>query len=248
MKNKEIISIILTLIFLIIILSIGIIYHENNKEPKIRFSEEVFSFYPEPLYKALYQYTNSDKSFKDYFDSLDNSEKLYVGGIIISLSESKYESFTNIVEKLKYIFDSNLNVEPKDYYPFKEEEEPFLKYNDTTNSYEYNEYYPPSSFSTSLKNTEIYNYKLKEIKYKRNKAFVTYYGLYKVNDSFFSKLTNNSNIERVLEAEELMEYTETDKEFLTNLYDSNKDDLLVFEYEFTLKDDNYYLTDFKIIE
>lgn len=245
MKNKKKLIIISVVLILSII---SIIFCSISKRQKTPFSEEVFSNYPEYLYKALYQYTNSTKSFNDYFNNLDNNDKLLVGGIILDLSESKYASFDNIKEKLNYIFSTDLNVEAKDYYPFKEEEVPFLKYNDKTNSYDYNEEYPSSSFATSLGNTEIYNYQLKEIKYKKDKAFVTYYGLYKVSDSFFYKLTNNSNIERVLEAEDIMDYKDTDEEYLSNLFKSNKDDLLVFEYEFTLKNDKYYLTDFKIVK
>ncbi|MDE5889057.1 MAG: hypothetical protein K2H20_03460, partial [Bacilli bacterium] len=107
-----------------------------NKDKKNIFNPDILSNYPDQLYTALYQYSNSDEEFDEYFNNLENSDKLYIGGIIKSpMEEENYCTFPEIESKLNYIFGSTLNVKAEDYYPQKEDVEPMLKYNKETGEY-----------------------------------------------------------------------------------------------------------------
>lgn len=243
MKKKNNILIIVLAIILVII--IGVVFFISKEASKNDFNQDEMSKYPEPLYTALYQYMNSSNSFNEYFNNLDNNDKLYIGGIIVPpMDQQKYLTFKEIQSNLDTIFGTDLNVEAKDYYMYKEDSEPMLKYNKETDKYEFYDSGMGAGFMTDLGNISIYNYKIKDIKYKKNQAIITYYGLYKVN-SFLDKLTNEKNIERVLNACDVMEYSDTDEEYLENIFNSNKEDFFEFQYTFKKNKDKYNLIDFE---
>ena len=209
--------------------SSDLLKEENNLD--VLKQKEVSSY----IKGGLYSYIKSNKSdLINYFTSMNNSNKLYMAGI---LNEQNYSTLEN---NLMAVFGNNLGLEKKDYYILETDEEPLYKYDSTTSKYVYNENVLGSDLLSELDQKKVYNYKLKDVKKDGENYIASYYGLYEYAGSVGpSTLSNEENIEIVVEDEKASQ-SELDAKF-----NENEKDFFVFEYIYTLKDDSFYLTGFK---
>lgn len=221
--------------------------NNDNKKDDTSYIEELLSVDISDITKmGLYNYSKSGKSsLKEYFNSLNNSQKLDLAGLALG-SENL---FKDLKQNLINTYGSDLGVEAKDCY-LSGDSVPTFVYNSTSDKFVFNENSGGTDIVTNLGDISLYNYRLKNIQKNGDNYIVSYYGLYETNMYGLGPtwLTNNKNIDRanVDNAESYGGDGTPIDYYLATAFNNNKSDFLVFEYTFNKKNNNYYIVDFKV--
>ena len=221
--------------------------NNDNKKDNTSYIEELLSVDISDITKmGLYNYSKSGKSsLKEYFNSLNNSQKLDLAGLALGSEDL----FKNLEQNLINTYGSNLGLEAKDFY-YTGINVPMYIYDSASGKYIDNEDAPGIEFATNLGDISLYNYRLKNIKKDGDNYIVSYYGLYETNMYQLGPtwLKNNKNIDRanVDNAESYGGDGTSIDYYLATAFNNNKSDFLVFEYIFNKKNNNYYIVDFKV--
>lgn len=225
-----------------------IVNNKDNKKEDTSYVEELLNMDINDLTKTgLYNYSESGKSsLEEYFDSLNNSQKLDLAG----LSLKNTTSIDDLKQNLIYAFGSDLGIESKDFY-LSGDDIPMYFYDTSVNKFIYNDDYPGTDMVTNLGGASLYNYRLKDIEKDGDDYIVSYYGLYETNMFALGPtwLTNGKNIDRP-NVDNPINYGANDNTpidyYLANIFNNNKNDFLIFDYTFNEKNGNYYIVDFKV--
>lgn len=222
--------------------------NNNSSVPDVKsLTESELDKLTDGFNKALYNYSqNYTGDLIGYLKGYSNSQKLYMGNIM-SLGDvaNKRLNLSDIQNRLKNVLGTDLDVLGEDYF-LGLEKVPYYKYDAAGGFYTFNAAYDGGTDSfTDIGNMEIYNYKVKET--KDNVIYV--YGLYKNSTDFVPYLENGRGLTRYIGVDDRLaefEYTETEAEFLKNLYEKEIEQFLTFEYHYKLDDNYYVLSDFKV--
>lgn len=169
------------------------------------------------LQEHLYRYLDTDKDFLEYFEGLDNNEKLAISGV------EERVSFKELQTRLVSMFGTDLNVEAKDYYP-SGDVVPLYFYNNGV--YEYNYDFPAHGAYTIA----IYNHALKMVEVDGDILKLVYYGLYYEGDVGFTYFNEKG--------------FECDSEMLYSYYYNDRSVFMDFTYVFENVEGKYILVDF----
>lgn len=126
--------------------------------------------YIESVSPVLYPYLESnEKDLINYLKSLDNNKKLFLGNV------GDRVTWNQILLNLKVMFNSDLEVQKKDYYLiFSKDSNPLYKIYDDGEMYYYNSDTVGQGYSID---NQIYNYKEIESVTNNDNYEVTYYAL-----------------------------------------------------------------------
>ena len=221
--------------------------NKDNKNVDTSYIEELLNMDINDLTKmGLYNYSESGKSsLKEYFDSLNNNQKLDLAG----LSFGSKNIFSDLKQNLIDTYGNDFGLEAKDY--MLDNNVPVFIYDAANDKFVFNESSGGTDVVTNQGDVSLYNYRLKNIQKDGNNYIVSYYGLYETNMYGLGPawLTNNKNIDRP-NVDNPIDYGENDNTpidyYLANIFNNNKNDFLIFDYTFNEKNGNYYIVDFKV--
>ncbi len=223
----------------------------NNNEDLPVLSEIELNKLTNGFLKVLYNYSKSEQNadLNTYLSTFDNNHKLFLGDILRNFNTETPVSFVDVKNSINNILGTDMGVVGADYF-VEGFENSVMVYNETNGDFTYNGEAGLVNPNLIMGNLSIYNYKFKDVVTKNNEYFLNVYGLYKDSSEAVEKLVNEKGLVRYIGVDNDLTtygYTETDEIYLSNLYQSDIGQFLVFQYVYELKDNSFILKDFKVI-
>lgn len=223
----------------------------NNEVESPVLSEMELDKLTKGFLKVLYNYSKSEQNgnFNAFMGTFDNNHKLFLGDILKNANTEVPVSFLDVKNSINNVLGTDMGVVGADYF-VEGIENVVMAYNEIDETFTYNGEVGTINPSIIMGNVSIYNYKVKETLENNGEYLLNVYGLYKDSSEALEKLVNEKGLVRYIGVDNDLEtygYTETDEAYLSNLYQNDISQFVIFQYVYELKDNNFILKDFKVI-